>query len=148
MKKMILSLSLLLLTNFIKAQILHPVKWAYAAKATGKNEATLFLKAIIESPWHIYSIHQKDGGPDKTTFKFTSSPSYELIGEMSEPTPITHYEKSFEMDVSYFESSVIFQQKVKLKPGYQLIKGTLHYMVCNDQKCLPPEDVDFSIPIK
>ena len=27
------------------------------------------------------------------------------------------------------------------------VKGQLEYMTCNDKKCLPPEDVDFSIPL-
>ena len=52
------------------------------------------------------------------------------------------------MDVSYFESSVIFQQRVKLDAPAATVKGTLKFMVCNDQKCLPPETVNFEIPIK
>ena len=58
------------------------------------------------------------------------------------------YEPTFKMDVAYFEKSVIFQQKIKLKTaGATVVKGTLEYMTCNDHKCLPPDDIDFSIPI-
>lgn len=148
MKKLLIICVLALFVNQAKAQILHPVKWAYAAKITGKNEAVLLIKAIIDEPWHIYSINQKDGGPVKTSFTFTPSADYKLVGTMSEPKPVTKYEKAFEMDVHYFEKSVIFQQKIGFKTDNPVIKGTLNFMACNDQKCLPSEDIEFSIPVK
>ena len=52
------------------------------------------------------------------------------------------------MNVSYFENSVVFQQKIKLKKAATTVKGKLEYMTCNDQKCLPPEDLDFSVDVK
>jgi len=51
------------------------------------------------------------------------------------------------MNVTYFEKTVTFQQKIKLKGNVSAIKGQLEYMTCNDKKCLPPVDVDFSIPL-
>ena len=52
------------------------------------------------------------------------------------------------MDVSYFTKTVTFQQKIKLKSaGATVVKGKLEYMTCNDQKCLPPDDLEFSIPV-
>jgi hypothetical protein len=134
--------------GFCKAQILRPVHWSYAAKKINANEAVVFIKATIDDGWHVYSQHVKEGGPVKTTFTFKPSDDYTLIGSTSEPTPITRNEKVFGMDVSFFEKSVIFQQKIKLKKGETVVNGTLEYMTCNDQKCLPPDDIDFSVPIK
>ena len=51
------------------------------------------------------------------------------------------------MDVHYFEKSVVFQQKIRVNKKGFVLKGKLNFMVCNDQKCLPPEDVTFAIPI-
>lgn len=130
------------------AQLYHPVKWAYAAKKSGANEATVFLKATIEDSWHIYSAYQKDGGPVKTSFVFTPSKDYELSGPLNEPKPITRFEKVFSMDVNYFEKEVIFQQKLRLNVGQTLVKGALKFMVCNDKTCLAPESVSFAIPVK
>ena len=91
----------------------------------------------------------EDGGPIKTSFTFAKSNDYTLIGTPSEPKPVTKYEDAFKMNVSYFEKTVTFQQKIKLKAGnLTAIKGQLEYMTCNDRKCLPPEDVDFTIPLK
>jgi len=131
-----------------KAQVLTPVHWSYGAKKLNNNEAIVFIKATIDDGWHVYSQTVKDGGPVKTTITFPASAEYTLIGKTIEPTPITRNEKVFKMDVSFFEHEVIFQQKIKLKAGQATVKGTLEYMTCNDHQCLPPDDVDFSIPVK
>jgi len=149
MKKIIttaLVLSFIALTT--RAQILTPVHWSYGAKKTGKNEAVVFIKATIDNGWHVYSQYVKDGGPIKTSFTFPASPDYTLVGKTIEPTPITRNEPVFKMDVSFFEKEVVFQQKIKLKAGQATVKGTLEYMTCNDHQCLPPDDIDFSIPVK
>ena len=130
------------------AQIEAPVKWSYAAKKINSREAVVFLKATIEKGWHIYGLNVKDGGPIKTSFTFAPSKDYSIIGKPSEPAPLTKYEKVFSMNVSYFEKSVVFQQKIKLRsPKASVVKGKLEYMTCNDMKCLPPDDLDFSIPL-
>ncbi len=148
MKNLLAVTAALLLSIGAHAQIVTPVKWAYAAKKTSPTEVTVFLKATIDAGWHIYSQNVKDGGPIKTSFKFAKSKDYVLVGKPAEPKPVTKYEKSFSMDVSYFEKEVVFQQKIKLKSAnVTAIKGQLEFMTCNDQKCLPPEDVNFSIPV-
>jgi len=52
------------------------------------------------------------------------------------------------MDVQYFEKSVVFQQKIKLTSGQQIVKGTIQFMACNSKQCLPPDDVDFTVLVK
>lgn len=127
---------------------MQPVHWAYAAKKTSAKEAVVFFKATIDDGWHIYSQFIKDGGPVKTTISFSRSKEYVLVGPTIEPKPITRIEKVFNMEVGFFEKTVIFQQKIKLKSGQTTVNGKLEYMTCNDQKCLPPDDIDFSIPVK
>ncbi|MCC8427020.1 protein-disulfide reductase DsbD N-terminal domain-containing protein [Mucilaginibacter sp. UR6-11] len=149
MKKLLI-IPLLMITGFVlqtSAQILAPVKWSYGAKKINAKEAVVFMKASIDEGWHLYSQFVKDGGPVKTTFTFASG-AYSLDGATKEPTPITRNEKVFNMDVGFFEHEVIFQQKIKLKAGQVTVKGKLEYMTCNDKQCLPPETVEFSIPVK
>lgn len=148
MKNLILLTVGLLFSLTASSQILKPVKWSYAAKKTSKTEATLYLKATIDEGWHLYSQFMADGGPVKTSFNFAASKAYKPVGKTVEPKPIVKFEKSFDMNVSYFEKSVIFQQKVKLTGATATVKGTLEYMVCDDSQCLPPETVEFSIPVK
>ena len=54
---------------------------------------------------------------------------------------IAKFDKMFEMNLRYFEGSVTFVQKVKFtKPEYA-IDGYLEYGACNDESCLPPQEV-------
>jgi thiol:disulfide interchange protein DsbD len=149
MKKITTMITVLILFALqSKSQILQPVKWSYAAKKTSATEAVVFIKATIDAGWHVYSQFVKDGGPVKTTIDFTPSDTFTLVGKNTEPQPIIRMEKAFGMEVGFFEKSVIFQQKIKLKARQFTVSGKLEYMTCNDQKCLPPDDIDFSIPVK
>lgn len=130
------------------AQIVKPVTWSYAAKKTGKNEATIYIKANIDNSWHMYSQNVKDGGPVKTTFTFMPSKDYSVVGKTVEPKAIVKYEPTFKMNVSYFENQVVFQQKVKLNKSATNVKGKVEFMVCNDRECLPPDEVAFTVPVK
>jgi thiol:disulfide interchange protein DsbD len=147
--KKILTIAIVLLAALqTKAQILQPVQWSYAAKKTSDKEAVVFIKATIDAGWHVYSQFVKDGGPVKTTITFNPSNAFSLVGATTEPKPIMRMEKVFSMEVGFFEKSVIFQQKIKLKNGQTTVTGKLEYMTCNDQKCLPPDEIEFSIPVK
>jgi len=147
MKKLLFVLSALIFSITAKAQIEAPVRWSYAAKKLNATEAMVFIKADITSMWHIYGLDLKGDGP-KTSFTFAKSKDYQLVGATTQPVPVKKYEPNLKMDITYFEKSVIFQQKVKLKSADKaIVKGQLEYVACNGSKCLPPEDVNFSIPV-
>ena len=133
--------------NYSEAQIIHPVKWSYALKRTTANTAVVLIKANINEGWHIYSIHQKNGGPVKTSFSFVPSEKYALVDNILEPKPRIEHNKAFAMKVLYFENLVVFKQKIRISKSPTVVHGSLNFMACNDQKCLPPEDVTFEITI-
>lgn len=144
-----LIISVLLLNNPAEAQILQPVKWKTSVETAVPGEATLVMTAKIDKGWHLYSQNIADGGPIKTTFTFEPSANYELVGVVSEGKAIEYYDKNFEMDLKYFADQAIFKQKVKLKnSGSFKISGYVEFMVCDDEKCLPPDQVDFTFKIK
>jgi len=147
MKKLLLVLIVMFAGRGAFAQIEGHVTWAYAAKKVSPTEAMVYLKATIDDSWHIYSAYIKEGGPIKTSFKFSPSKEYAMVGKIVEPKPISQYDKNFSMNLTYFENSVTFEQKVKLTGKKTTVKGSLEYMTCNDHKCLPPETVEFSVPV-
>jgi len=149
MKRITLILSLLFFTSLgAFAQLEDPISWSYFGKKTSATEATVYIKATLEDKWHLYSQHIKPGGPTKTTFTFTKSKDYTLVGATLEPKPISKFEKVFNMTVPYFEDEVVFQQKVKLNKSSAVVKGKVEFGVCDDKSCLPPTEVAFSVPIK
>ncbi|WP_423147617.1 cytochrome c biogenesis protein CcdA [Rubrolithibacter danxiaensis] len=148
MKKLILIFNLLFWSAFANAQIEDPVKWAFSSEKINDKEVYLVLKATIEPGWHVYSQFIEEGGPIPTSFKFTPSADYSLLGRVAEsPKAISAFDKNFDMQISWHEKQVIFKQKIKLNTAKTSVKGVLEYMVCNDKQCLPPTEVEFTIPV-
>ena len=92
MKKMLFCLLVLAsFPLFSISQILDPVKWTFKTEQTAPGEATLLLMAKIDRNWHVYSqdIPQNPkGNPIATTFSFTKSKHYEILGKVQEPKAI------------------------------------------------------------
>lgn len=130
------------------AQIHEPVKWSVASKKLSEKEAVVFVKATIDNGWHIYGLTVPEGGPIATSFAFAPSGDYSLNGKVAAPKPESKFEQAFDMDVPYYSNEVTFQQKVKLNKGQTSIKGTVEFMACDAEKCLPPDEHTFNVTIK
>lgn len=131
------------------SQVFQPVKWSFSSRAGTAGKSELVLKAKIEKGWHLYSQFLADGGPVATSFTFEKSKDYELSGSTKEGKPEKLYDKNFEMELFFFGGEAVFTQEIKClvtKPFK--VKGLVNFMVCDDSKCLPPEDVEFSIEVK
>jgi len=79
---------------------------------------------------------------------FDPNEHIELIDSTIEENTETHFDTTFEMDLTSFSKEAIFKQKIKVKSGNVIVKGNINFMVCNDGKCLPPTDKPFEIEIK
>ena len=141
-----LFLFLLLSSFFAHAQLLEPVKWSYLSKKLKNNEAEVYIKATIAPGWHIYAM-QFNEPPMNTSFRFTSSPSYALIGKVKEPKSVAKYDKNFKKNLYYFEKEVVFTQRIKLLKAKSTVNGVLEFMACNDKSCLPAREVPFQIAV-
>jgi thiol:disulfide interchange protein len=148
-KKVVLSFLFLCCVFGMSAEMLKPVTWRFSSKQVSNNEFDLVLTANIGNSWHLYSQFIGEGGPVPTSFKFKPTSDYVLIGKVNE-SPKAHkiFEKAFGMELAFFEKKATFTQKVKLKTAAAKINGTLTFMVCDDNQCLPPEDIDFSFDLK
>ena len=130
-------------------QILTPVKWQFGSKKVNDKEAVIFVKATMDKGWHIYSLNVPEGGPIKTAIDFKPDGAYSLIGKTLEPRAKTKYERVFDMDVPYFDNEVVFQQKVALnKQGEVKVKGVVAFSVCDAERCLPEDEVEFVVTVR
>ena len=143
-------ISFLLLPIFGFSQILDPVKWSTEVKKLGDGKVELIIHADIDEGWHLYAQNlDRDDGPIATEFSFETTPEFRLLGKTTEPTPITEYDPNFAMDLNFFADQVTFRQKVQvLKEVDFSIKGEVYYMVCDAEKCLPPEAIDLEFEIR
>jgi thiol:disulfide interchange protein DsbD len=146
MKKFALAgLALLMFPVFSVSQILEPVKWSFHVHQTRPDEATLLMIAKIDQGWHLYSISIPPGGPLPTVFTFDKNKNYTTIGDISEPSGEEEYDPNFEMKLKFFDGTAVFKQPIKVLTATPFsIKGTLSFMCCDDKRCLPPADVDFT----
>ncbi len=142
-------LALTILSVNLSAQIFDPVKWNFKTEKVGDDTYELVFKADIEDHWHLYSQHlPSDDGPIATAFYFDESTNVERLDGVTESESITEFDKVNEMELTFFEHEAIFRQKVKVKSsGIQKVSGYLEYMVCDDEKCLPPATVDFNFEV-
>lgn len=148
MKRFYLLVFSVLLLGTVLAQA-PPYNWTYSAKKISDTEYEMHFKMVVNTPWHTYSQFTPDGGPVPTKFNFSKSPIYTLVGEVKENgNLVKKHEAVFGVDVKYFNGKVDFVQVVKLKSKAKTnFTGSVEFMVCNDEQCLPPSTQQFSIAL-
>ena len=148
MKKLLLLFALFTIGSATFAQIYDPVDWTTTVEKVSDTEYDLIVKATIEEGWHVYSQSVPEDGPIPTNFSFVPSPNYELIGKTSEDEGHTEFDAVFNMVIKYFENEATFKQRIKVATSKAFkITGELEFMVCDDERCLPPEFVDLEFNI-
>lgn len=147
MQKIILCTLAFIAAGIIYAQ--RPVNWSFTSKKTGDKMYEVYLTASVNVPWHIYSQSTPDGGPLPTTVHFNKNPLVILQGKLEEKGKLLQkYEEVFDMNVKYFDGNVNFVQLIKLKGNVKTtISGKVEFMACNDEQCLPPAEVPFTIQL-
>lgn len=126
-----------------------PIKWRTSVKMTSKTEGVVTMKAIIENGWHLYGTNIPSGGPKATKFDLSQSIGVKFIGgTVPSVTPKNVYDNTFGLNLNWWDKTVIFTQKFKLtgKPNAKII-GSISYMGCNDQTCLPPSSQSINIVV-
>ena len=99
MKKLI-TLLLIAFATIANAQIHNPVKWKTAVEKINDNEYYLVATASIEAGWKLYGQNIPPNGPVPTSFKYTQTPTFELVGKTEESKPIVKHDKVFDMEIA------------------------------------------------
>jgi cytochrome c biogenesis protein CcdA/thioredoxin-related protein len=134
--------------NAAASGILEPVKWSAKVESLGNNEFALKVEATIEEHWHLYSQNlPSEDGPLPTVFEFEKLTGLELMGKVTESASITSFDPVFEMDLSFFENKATFEQKFKNTGDLKSIKGTVSFMVCDDERCIFPDPFEFDVQL-
>lgn len=135
--------------NQANSQIYNPVSWSTEVRQTADGKYDLLIHAEIDKGWHLYSqTLPSDDGPIATEFTFPEAKGYKLVGKVSEPEPQNEYDPNFDMELSYFKDQVIFVQKLETNSLSPIkLTAEVYFMVCDEEKCLPPEYVDLEFQI-
>ena len=143
MRKFLSALLLGLMAVAVQAQMVTPVHFSSQLKELSDGEGEIVFSATIDPGWHVYSTNLGDDGPISATFNPVKMEGVKTVGKLQpRGKEIKQFDKLFDMELRYFESSVTFVQKVRfVKPDYD-IYCYLEYGACNDQSCLPPSTCD------
>lgn len=139
MKKTLLTLLAVFSALAVSAQI----TFTPSIKQIAPDEVTISFSGTIASGWHVYSPTENNG-PTPASFNVDKIQGAKLVGGLKANKPATKkFEDMFEAEVSYYEHSVTFSQKLKLTDKTYSIEGYFEFGACNDESCMPPTAVEF-----
>ncbi|MBW3469246.1 protein-disulfide reductase DsbD family protein [Arthrospiribacter ruber] len=130
------------------AQLIAPPNWSIELDKKNLKvgeEAKIVFKAQIPKDWYIYSNDfDPDLGPMLTELNVDKSSGLELTGELKAVNPKSKFDEIWEGDVTYFEGTGTFEQKIKITGSNVSIEGSIGYQMCSDVtgQCIP-FDEDF-----
>lgn len=107
--KLILTIAILVVASNVFSQ----AKWSFKTNQINDSIVELELKVNLDKGWHIYSQHTK-GTELPIEFDFEKSNSFQKIGKVKEPRPISNYDKYAKDTTRHFENEVKFSQRIKV----------------------------------
>lgn len=140
-------LNLLFIFGAQAQMIEDPTEWKFEARKIEGNKYDIVFHCDVKNGWHIYSLDPGgDGSFLPPSFTFKDNPDVKLVGEVREEGEIIH-ETIEDIGTVHYYKNVDYIQTVELANENITITGEYSYMTCNDETCLPPKTVDFSIKV-
>lgn len=133
------------------AQTTSPVSWSFDSKKVSEGLYEVYLVANIKPGWHLYAQSQPaDAIAQPTTFAFTKNPLLQYDGKVREIGKLEKFrDEKLDVSANQYSNKVQFVQKVKVVgKAKTAVTGKLEFQTCDDEKCLPPKTVNFSIALK
>lgn len=149
MKRFLLLFLSLITSSVLLAQSNKQVKWNFTSKKVADKTYEVHMTAVINGNFHMYAQNVGVEGPLPTAFVFTKNPLLQLDGNVKEIGKLVKkYESTWSGAVNYYEKTVNFIQTVKVRSAAKTnLAGKVEFMVCDDSRCLPPAEVEFSVSI-
>ncbi|MCR6720033.1 MAG: protein-disulfide reductase DsbD N-terminal domain-containing protein [Chitinophagaceae bacterium] len=135
---------------FLAQAQLNPVSWTFTAKKIDDKTYELHMNATMQDGWHLYSQTQpEDAIIIPTGFKITNNPLVQLEGKVKEVGKMEKFhDKKLDVSANQYSEKVQFVQVIKLRGTAKTnVTGSVTYQTCNDERCLPPKTVKFSIDL-
>jgi Disulphide bond corrector protein DsbC len=148
-KKLFVFVTLLTAAFVTKAQV-NPVSWAFTSKKIADKTYELRMTATIQSGWHLYSQTQPDDAiAEPTKITINKNPLLSFDGKIKEEGKMEKFhDAKLDLSANQYSSKVEFVHVVKLKSNAKTkVSGNVRFQTCNDEKCLPPKTVTFSVAL-
>lgn len=135
--------------NPVQTQLLDPSKWAVTINKISDTESDITITVTLDKGWHIYSQKlPSEDGPFPTKVYFENLQNIELIGEAKEVGDMkSEYDPNFMLTLNFYADKVSFVQKVKILGKPSKLTALVDFMLCDDEKCLPPDTYETEIDL-
>lgn len=151
MKKLFVSLVLVLISALSFAQSGSKVKWDYVVKKLADKKYEIRMIATIQPGWHLYSQTQSSDAialPTKVTFAknplITASGAVKEVGKLTDA-----FDKATNSRSRFYSGKVEFVQVIVVKSKVKTsVVGDIEFMVCDDKQCLPPDKAKFTVKLE
>lgn len=128
--------------------ILNPVTWKWKKEKISEDQYKLVYTAAIQEGWTVYSQFTSDDGPVPTEVYYENVEGITLDGKGEEtghkkegPDPLFDNVNV----VKYLaDQPFTITQNITVTDKTKPVSGFLTYMTCDQTRCLPPTDVEFS----
>lgn len=124
-----------------------PVSWKVTVESLEGSRYRISMTGTILPRWKVYGMHvDPEIGPIPTELVIDENFGNALEAGVTERTTTlkTAFDPTWEAEVSVIDGgTVTYSQVIKVNdPGE--ITGYLYFQTCDDEVCLPPEEVPFS----
>ena len=142
--KKIVALLLAFVPMVMLAQFADPVKTTLELKKVSDTEVEVVMKATIDAGWHVYGNGFPDNGPTQAAVKVEKTDGAAPKGGLKiSGKADRHFDEMFGQEVVSYENAVTLSQRFTLKGGKYHVAGYFTFGACNDESCMPPQNIDF-----
>jgi thiol:disulfide interchange protein DsbD len=125
------------------------VEWTFSIEPGQEDTTIVVMTADIAPGWYVYSQYLgSDEGPIATKITFDEAERISWIGQPEESgTLVDGFDEIFGMQIRKYKHKMQIRQRFLLPKGAQQISGTVLFMCCDHEQCLPPREVEFSLDL-
>ncbi len=128
----------------------QPVSWKAEAVQVEGNTYEIRATGTILGNWHIYDLTDYgSNGPCGTIFTVEAGDKVALIGDPYISSEVHKgFDDVFGIEIGTCEGPVVICQKVELLQGNEVsVPVTVEWQACNDENCIPPDDVTMDVTL-
>lgn len=108
------------------------------------------LHAEVAEGWYMYALKSPAGQP--LSVSLDSLPAgIDTTGTLRQSDPTRKYDPNFEADAFFYDDTAEvrtgLQVDEEMTPGTYTVSGSVRYMVCNDEMCMPPTTTPVSVTV-
>lgn len=131
------------------SRMLDPITWKWAVTSNSNDVAVVTFNVAIQHGWHLYGLDLPKDGPYATSITFDPQPGVEEEGPLTPSRkPITKYDNVFNLNLSWWDADVAFTQHLLITDSKaHTLEGTIEFQACNDQTCIAPKRLPFSVVV-